>query len=227
MTKKTAAVLGTFAFLAVTGVAFAQTASTVVPPQTTVTTPVPPMMLLVGPQGRVLLRGTVDSVSTTSITVKSWGGDWTVNVPSTAQIMPRGAVLTNFHHGDFVGVQGTVSSIGSWTIDASLVRDWAARRALNQEVGQNIHSVNQEMRDGTPRILQGTLSGLSGETFTLTAANGTAYSVSVAAGARILQKNWLTLNFSQVQNGDSVRVWGSVASSSVTASIFRDISIPR
>ncbi|MDE1925190.1 MAG: hypothetical protein KGH79_03345 [Patescibacteria group bacterium] len=219
------AVLGILGLLAAGGVAFAQTTSTAT--NTAVSAPIQQMVLQVGQNGKVLLRGTVDSVTATSITVKSWGGDWTINVPASAQVMPQGAALSSFQTGDFVGVQGTVNSSASWTVDATLVRDWTERQAMNQQIKTNVQSVRQEMQSGTPRTIQGTVSGLSGESFTLTAQNGTVYSVSVASGAKILQKNWLTLDFTQVQNGDTVRVWGPVASSTISASIFRDISIPR
>jgi|GEM_PF-4460342 hypothetical protein len=79
------------------------------------------MMLQVGPKGNVLLRGTVDAVATGSLTVKGWGGDWTVNISSSTKLMPSD--ITQFKVGDFVGVQGTVSQTSSWTIDAMLVKD--------------------------------------------------------------------------------------------------------
>ncbi|MHB8660404.1 MAG: DUF5666 domain-containing protein [Minisyncoccota bacterium] len=228
MTKKIAWALGTLGLLSIAGAAFAQTATTTDTgaPAPAVTAPTNQMVLQVGPKGHILLRGTIDSVSASSITVKSWGGDWTVNVSSSAQVMPQGAALSSFQQGDFVGVQGTVDQSASWTVDATLVRDWTARQALNQERQQNVQSVREVMQ-GAPRTVQGTVSSLSGESFTLTTASNTAYAVSLTSTAKILQRHWLTLDFSQVQNGDTVRVWGPVASSTISASIFRDTSIPR
>lgn len=228
MTKKIALALGALGLFSLAGIAFAQTTSTTVtgttPPVTA--NPTEPMVLQVGQRGRVLLRGTIDSVSTASITVKSWGGDWTINVSPSTQILPQGASLSSFQQGDFVGVEGTVDQSANFTVDATLVRDWTARQVLNQEKRQNVQSVREAMQ-GAPRIVQGTVSNLSGEDFTLTTAGNTAYSVSLTSTAKILQRNWLTLDFSQVQNGDTVRVWGPVASSTISASIFRDVSIPR
>ncbi len=226
MYKKIGLALGTLGFLAVAGVAFAQTASTATSVSTSVTTPSQQMVLQVGPAGKVLLRGTIDSVSATSITVKSWGGDWTVNVSASASVMPQGVALTDFKQGDFVGVQGTVNSSAGWTVDATLVRDWTARQALNQQVQANTQSMHTMMSSG-PRTIQGTLSGLSGQTFTLTASNGTAYSVSLASGALLLTQGRATLDFSKVSNGDTVRVYGTVSSSTISASIFRDVSVSR
>ena len=216
MMKKIALVLGTLGFLAVSGVAFAQTTST----------PVQQMVLQVGPAGKVLLRGTVDAASAASITVKGWGGDWTINIPSSARILPQGATLSSFQKGDFVGVQGTVNQSGSWTIDATLVRDWTARQALNQQIKTNVQSVHDTMSAG-PKTIQGTLSNLdaTAETFTLTASGGAAYSVSLASGAKLLARNWATLDFSKVSNGDTVRVYGAVSSATISATIFRDVSV--
>lgn len=218
MVKKTAAVLGIVGSLAFAGAAFAQTTSPAAATQH--------MVLQVGPGGKALLRGTVGSVSASSVTVKSWGGDWTVNVSSSAQVLPQGAALSSFQTGDFVGVQGTVDSSASWTVDATLIRDWTARQALHQEIKANVQSVRETMSTA-PRIVQGSLSNLdaAGQTFTLTAANGTAYGVSLASGAKLLARNWATLDFSKVNNGDTVRVFGTVASSTITASIFRDVSV--
>ncbi len=223
--KKIALVLGTLGFLAVGGVAFAQTTSTTAS-DTVNSSPAQRMVLQVGPAGKVLLRGTLDSVSATSITVKSWGGDWTVNVPSSAQVLPQGDALLSFQKGDFVGVQGTVNQSGSWMIDATLIRDWTARQALNQQIKTNVQSVHDTMSAG-PKTIQGTLSNLdaTAQTFTLTASGGTTYSVSLASGAKLLARNWATLDFSKVSNGDTVRVYGAVSTATISATIFRDVSV--
>ena len=233
MTKKILVALGTIGFLATAGVAAAQTTatgSTVAP--STVTTVKPrtePMVLEIGAAGRVLLRGTVESASANSLTVKSWGGSWTVTVPANAEVWPSGTAVSSFQLGDFVGILGTVNQNASFTVDAKIVHDWTARITARQGITRNIRAVREVMRLGTPRVVEGTLSNFdaSAETFTLTARNGTSYSVSLVSGAKTLQKNWATLDFSTVQNGDLVRVWGPVASSTISASVFRDVSIPR
>ncbi|HVB19851.1 MAG TPA: hypothetical protein VNF51_01005 [Candidatus Paceibacterota bacterium] len=184
------------------------------------------MVLQAGPGGNILLRGTVDSVSSDSVMVKSWGGDWTVNVPTTAKVLPQGIALSDFQTGDFVGVQGTVDQTSAWTIDAKLIRDWTAKQAATQQVKQNVQAVRQEMSAG-PKIIQGVLSNLdaTAQTFTLTTASGTAYSVSLTSGAKILAQNWTTLDFSKVNDGDTVRIYGTVSNSAISAMIFRDVSV--
>ena len=229
MSRKLIAVLGAFGFLASAGLAFAQDATTTPP----VTVPAPvatavshPMILQIGPKGAVLLRGTVDSVSSGSVTVKSWGGDWTVNVPASASVLPQGTALSDMKQGDFVGVQGTVDSTTNFTVDAKLIRDWTERQAVRQEIKSNVQAVHATM-SAAPRIVQGTLSNLdaTAETFTLTNAAGTAYSVSLSSGAKVIGKNFATIQLSQANNGDTVRVYGTVASSTISASIFRDVSV--
>lgn len=222
MSKKVAVLLGAVGFLASASMAFAQTATTAAP----ATNAVQPMVLEISPVGNVLIRGTVSSVSANALTIKSWGGDWTINVPASASVLPQGTALSSFAAGDFVGVQGTVNSSGNWTVDATLVRDWTARTALTQEEKTNAQSVHAAMDSG-PRTVQGTLSDLdaTGQTFTLTNASGTAFSVSLSSGAKILAKNWATLDLSKATNGDTVRVYGDVASTTITASVFRDVTV--
>jgi hypothetical protein len=225
MSKNVAVALGIVGTLAFAGVAFAQTATPVA-----VTAPTPaasqPQVVDIGAAGKVLLRGTISAVSSGSVTVKSWGGDWTVTVPTTAEVLPQGSAVSSFQAGDFVGVQGVIDQSASWTVTASLIRDWTARQALNQEVKANVQAVRQTEAAG-PRIVQGVLSNLdaAAQTFTLTNASGTAYSVSFASGVKMLAKNWATLDFTKVNNGDTVRVYGTVASSAITATIFRDVSV--
>ena len=202
-------------------VAFAQTTATT--PTATVSEP---MVLNVSAAGRVLLRGTVVSTGSGMVTVKSWGGEWTVNVPSTAKVLPSGATLSSFQTGDFVGVQGTVDSSSNWTVNATLIRDWTARAALNQQIKTNIEQAHTTMSSG-PRVTQGTISNLdaTAQTFTLTTSAGTAYTVTLGSGAEIIGKNWATIALSQVNSGDTVRVYGTVSGSSITASVFRDVSL--
>lgn len=221
MTKKILAGAGIAVAAAVLATALIAGARTT--PQT------PPQVLQVGRDGHVLLRGTIASITTGVLTVNSWGGPWTVNVGSGTQVFPAAAGndITQFKSGDFVGVVGTASTSSNWTIDATIVRDWTYRQALNQERQSNIRSVREAMRGETPRNYQGTASGINGTSFTLTAADGTAYTVDVASDAKVLNRNWLTLlSFSSIQNGDTVRVWGPNASGTITAEVVRDISIP-
>jgi hypothetical protein len=86
------------------------------------------MVLEIGPAGNVLLRGTVSAVNGSTLTVKSWGGDWTVNAAS-AQMMPT-ASATQFEVGNFVGVQGAINTGAPWTIDAKLVRNWTDKKMM-------------------------------------------------------------------------------------------------
>ncbi len=212
--------VGIIGFLASAGIAFAQTTNS------GTATPSHPMILQVRSGGGVLMRGTISAVSSGSLTVQSWGGPWTVNVSSGTKVLPSGAALTDFKTGDFVGVLGTIDASANWTINATLVRDWTARQALNQEIRSNVQSVRQTM-SSVPRVVQGKLSNLdtTTEAFTLTNAAGTAYTVTLNSDAKILGRNWATVTLSQATNGDRVRVFGTVSSTTIAASVFRDISV--
>ncbi len=215
-----AGVLAVVAVFATALVAGAQTAATA-------TAPAQPMVFDANAAGKVLMRGTIASLGANSLTVNSWGGVWTVNLASGAQILPvaAGTGLSQFKTGDFVGVQGTIDQTASWTVSATLVRDWTYRAAVTQEQKQNIQSA-QGIRGGAPRDYIGTASGVNGSSFMLAAANGTSYTVDVASGAEIVNRNWVTIPLTGIQSGDHVRVYGVNASGTVTAQIVRDVTLP-
>ncbi len=187
-----------------------------------------PQILSVNAAGRVLLRGTIASVSSGSMTVNGWGGTWTVNIPASAEVLPAaaaGSYATAFQTGDFVGVEGTVATNAAWTVNATVVSDWTYRAALNGQEKANVQAA-RGIRTSGPRDYVGTASGVNGSSLTLTAANGTTYTVNAAANAEVVNRNWATMPFANIQSGDNVRVYGVNASGTVTAQIVRDVTIP-
>lgn len=80
--------------------------------------------LSVGPKGRINLRGIVESNSSTTISVRSWGGLWNVNVASTTKIISRNKNISDITVGDSIMVRGTTSTSTALTINASSLRDW-------------------------------------------------------------------------------------------------------
>lgn len=224
MTKKILTSLGVAAGIAVLAGAFIAGAQTTATAQPAVSQP---MILQVNSAGKILMRGTIASVASGVLTVNSWGGVWTVNIGSGAEVLPvaAGNDLNQFKVGDFIGVQGTVSASANWTIDATLARDWTYRQVVNQERRQNTQSANAIRKNSTPRNYVGTAGNISENSFTLT-ADGVADTVNVASGAEVVNRNWLTIPIINIQSGDNVRVWGVNASGTITASIVRDVSIP-
>ena len=87
-----------------------------------------PMILNIGPYGNVLIRGiVVGAPGVDSIKVKSWGGVWEVKVSTATKLVSVNKVIADFQDGDFVGVLGTISSDGSFIVDASIVREWMGK----------------------------------------------------------------------------------------------------
>lgn len=222
--KKMITVAGAAALL-FAGTAFAQTGTETA--ATAHETHSMPMVIEIHKGGGALLRGTVESATDSSITVNSWGGAWTIVISSDTRVLPHGVAPSAFQKGDFVGVEGTVNTSASWTIDAKLVRDWTARKAAHQEMKRNEHAVKQQIHSTRPRNFEGVASSVDtmARTFTL-ASEGQSYSVILTAHAQILKKNWLTLDLASVKDGDKVRVWGTAASSTISASVLRDLSTP-
>ncbi len=214
------------ALLAAGIVASAQTATTTAP-TTGTSTETQPIILQVNKNGKILLRGTIASVSSGVMTVQSWGGTWTVDIGSSAKVLPStaGNDITQFKTGDFVGVEGTVAEGSLWTVNADLVRDWTYRNAVNAEAKQNVQEARQIRNAARPRDYVGVASNVSANSFTLT-VNNTAYTVNVASGAEVVNRVWVAMPLSSIQANDNVRVWGIASSSAITAQIVRDVSIP-
>lgn len=245
MTAMTALLLGA------SSVAFAEDASTttivtgsttppivIAPPQ-----PMPPvkqageMKLDVGPKGRALIRGNVESVGADYVMVKSWGGSWKVKVTVATEILPNVngglADLTKYAVGDYVGAQGTVSTSEAWTINATVIRDRTEHKALvaerklnEQEIRETMQANRKAAQDAEARNYEGTVGSVTGLSMTL--MNGsTSIAVTTSATTKFVNRNWVSITLADVQAGDTIRAYGPTSSSTVMAQVVRDLSIPR
>lgn len=87
-----------------------------------------PMLIKVNPDGTIIMRGTVVSVGSSSLVVRSRGGSWNIQTGSSTRIMNgKGVGLAGLIAGDFVGISGVISELTDWTIDADVVRYWGTR----------------------------------------------------------------------------------------------------
>lgn len=166
----------------------------------------PQMMVNINPSGHAALRGTIDSVGANSLAVKSWGGLWTVNIASSTKSVRKfggAANLSEFQKGDWVEAQGKINESAVWTIDATMVRN------------NSIQTRNAEF--------SGTISNLSGSSFSLATEKRGTVKVTVNADAKIMV-NGKAGAVSDLQNGMKAGVKGvwdrtqtSVAASMVSA----------
>jgi len=85
--------------------------------------------LEIGPLGRVNLRGTLVTVASTTFTVKSWGGVWTVITNASTSFRrahERRANLSDFLPGDFLAINGQATTT-ALTIDARMIKNFSLR----------------------------------------------------------------------------------------------------
>jgi hypothetical protein len=222
----TAAILAAGSVLAFTALAGAQTTGTAAATQNTVVS--------INKDGKALVRGTIDALANGTITVKSWGGDWTVNVAADTQVLPveTGNDIAKFQVGDYVGAQGMINQGAQWTMDATLVRDWTYKATVSAEQKQNRQSASQTIKANTPKNYVGTASDVSAAgdgTFTLTVPGATStatFAINVLSGAEVVNRNWLVISMENIANGDNVRVWGVNTNGTIAAQIVRDTTIP-
>ena len=125
----------------VTTVTFAQTAPVSVPASSG------PVMVSINPNGSVLLRGSIESVGTDSLVIKSWGGSWTVKITGSTKILSRNGALSAFEVGSFAGVLGSIAQDGSFTVNAEIVRAWG-QRSDNDKDGIPDAQDNDDDNDG-------------------------------------------------------------------------------
>lgn len=215
---------GTLLLASLAGAQTTSTSGTATPPLT----PKVQQVVEINPAGRALLRGTVVSVGSGSLVVKSWGGNWTVNVTDATEVIPKAtgtsADLSKFSAGDFVGVNGSIIEGQAWTIEAKVLRNWTIRQESKQERKEVRQEVKIERSEGA-RIYVGTAGSVGTSSLTLTERQ-TSYTVNVAADAKVLNRNWLKINLSDIRNRDLVRVFGVASGTTITASVVRDTSLP-
>jgi hypothetical protein len=183
------------------------------------------MSVGINANGKANVTGVVQSVASSSLTIKSWGGTWTVNVTGTTNVNPHvGAVndLSNVKVGDTVSVQGTAAS-DSLTLTATSINDPAMTKMLNKERQDN----QKAIRDLRPKnLFSGLVSGVAGASFTLTPNKGAALTVNTNASTTFENNNFLTLSgITALTAGDRAQVYGARASTTVTAQIVRDLSL--
>lgn len=122
-----------------------------------------PMIVNIGPNGNALVRGIVTGTpSSTMLEVESWGGTWEVNVATSTQIISVNRAMSDLHDGDFVGVLGTISTDGSFVIDAKIVREWRTKSEHgNLDSDHDGILNNEDLDDDNDGILDVNESGKS------------------------------------------------------------------
>jgi hypothetical protein len=187
-----------------------------------------PMIIQIGPAGNALIRGTVTNVGTDSLTVKSWGGNWTVKIERDTKFLPRGLTLDQIKAGDLVGLNGKVNSEETLTVHATLIRDWTEKKITKEEVKETKKEVKQILKETKAKIHVLTVETIDKINNTLTAKlNGQTITVKLANGAKLIDRNFKTITFDKIEANDKIRVYGVLSENTLEASVIRDISIPR
>ncbi len=180
----------------------------------------PSTIVNINPKGEVLLRGTVKTAGTTSLVVKSWGGDWIVNISSNARSIPENS-FDKIKAGDFVMIKGSIDAHGSFTVDAERVHDWTLAMQ-----GQENKKESEEIRNSS-RIFVGTVDtmNVAANSITIKTEAGVTYTVNLSSSTKVLNENFVNISLGDIKVGDKVRVFGTLSGSTINALIVRDVSI--
>ncbi len=188
----------------------------------------PTMVLEVNSNGKILLRGTVESVASSSLVVKSWGGNWTVKISSNTKIYPRAdatSTLSGFKKGDFVGVIGRVTETENFTVNAETVRNRTMKEKVNTGEQEGKQEGKEAKEEGS-KLFVGVAGTVASSSLILTSQEKT-YTVHLTSSTKILNKNWLKINLSQIQSGNKVKIYGNASNTDIQAGVVRDISLPK
>lgn len=158
--------------------------------------------------GHAKIVGILTSISSSVITIDSWGGAWTIDTVNAKLIRRYGGVssVSEFKIGDLITVNGRIGG-GSWTIIAKEIRD------------ESIQAKNSSPT--------GILSNLNtaGGTFTLTTKQNKSYLVTVASSTSIrLNTKSGPATLTDLSNGMTVQVWGVENTSQSTISANRVVA---
>lgn len=196
-----------------------------------------PMIVQAGGSGNILIRGTVKSVGSNMVSISSWGGTWSIRTNSESVVLAgasAGGDVSSINLGDFVGASGTVASDQSYTIDASLLRDWTTNPSVGVSTGTGgIGTSSPNQLPGaslTPTtsvraLYIGTVSNIETDSFTLTDNSGNSYTVNTDAGTTLWDMNGNTISFSDISSGDRIRLNGTLQGKVIFATVVRDTSI--
>ncbi len=157
------------------------------------------------------VTGTVSAIDGTTITVLGKNGtSYTVLADNAKILKNRNTILaiTDVKIGDTVMVQGTVDGT---TITATTIFDGKLM------LGKHKHGF-------APGVM-GTVQGVSGTTITLLGKNSTTYTVD-ASKAKILKGSpTTTISLTDIQNGDTLMIRGTVSGTTVIAKNIFDGNI--
>lgn len=169
-----------------------------------VNTPAPFMSISALRTGNVKLEGTLVSASGSTLTVASWGGNWSVDASSAKLLRRFGGSSTpsEFQAGDQLIVWGSMQT-GAWSIAAKQIQDYSI-----------------QVRNVSP---YGTVSNVSATGFTLTTSNSKVYQVTLGSNV-VVVINGKKSTESSIVNGSKAQVSGVLDRnlSTITATRVRD-----
>lgn len=239
--------IGLFAALQIAG---AQVSPAVHDPETTPA----PVVLEGDSTGEILLRGTVQDVSQDELEIISWGGTWTIRATDETSVAAgendaasaeqNADMHAGISVGDFVGVEGTVATDATFTVDAAFVRNWTtdpligffpereasetgsmaaeAEAVSETESDASAVAVSDVESDTTAEITySGSVDATTETSFTFTDDWDSTYTVHAATGMAIVDNDNNMIDIADIETGDTVEVDGVAAGEVLHASIVR------
>lgn len=221
----------------------AQNVTTIGAPETPVVvsdTPAP-VVIDVDANGQAVIRGVVTSVDVNSMTITSWGGEWTIRTTSEAGVIPSANNVENtgdlsaISVGDLIGAEGTLATDAELTLDAVFVRNWTTdpypgvfetTETTDEVTNVEADTSVEPMDNGTEPVVDeitysGEVDSVTESSFTFTDDFDSTYTVYSDTDAPLFNDNGEIINFSEIEEGDEVEIEGTASGNVLTPSIMR------
>jgi|GEM_PF-1494320 len=187
-----------------------------------------PMVIEADDVGNVVIRGQVTSVDDNSLTINSWGGEWTIRTTVSSTVEPATGVsgnLSGIRSGDFVGVEGVFATDEEMTINASFVRDWTTNPligvfdndsdSITTDTSVDDDDVSVDAEDtSTADIItySGIVDQVDDSSFTFTDDFGSVYTVTVDDEVAVVNDSNEIRELEDIDAGDTVELDGTATS---------------
>ncbi|HCO99434.1 MAG TPA: hypothetical protein DIT56_02395 [Candidatus Moranbacteria bacterium] len=131
-----------------------------------------------------------------------------------------------------LAISGLAIAIGAsgltLTASANVINNGRGLRLERQENPSKITRIKktENVRSVTHRrTIPGIVQSISANSLIMTKGNKT-YTVAISGATRLLNRKWITItSFSDIKEGDKVRIFGTISGTNITAQTVRDISL--
>jgi hypothetical protein len=185
------------------------------------------MKLEVALSGKAHVTGKVESISGDSFRLSTWGGVWTVKTATSTKYSNKGT-LALIKVGDYVQVQGKVSSTEATTLEAQHINDKSFKKEMkkNKDLLKSLNKKHHASSTDAVRVATVQSVATSSNSLSVKLHNGLTYLINTSSATKFFNRALNPINFSDIKTGHSIAAYGTTTSSTtLDAAIIHDLSL--